>query len=52
MKARTVFILIAWLVLLGGGVYYFFIRPTEEEQWCRLERPDVPFSECTKEFGY
>lgn len=52
MKARNAFILTAWLILLCGGFYYLFINPTEEEKWCRLERPDVPFSDCIKEFGY
>lgn len=43
---------VGWLLMLVCGVYFVFSSATDEELWCRKERPNLSFSECAKEFGY
>lgn len=41
-----------WLFMLGALAYLLLTSSTDEEFWCRKERPNLTFTECAKEFGY
>jgi len=61
-KLITIFYVIAkWLsyVLIAVLVVYFLflvlentIFISDEKQWCKKERPELTFEECSEEFGY